>query len=106
MIHGDAPPGSPSSFIPLREDLAALVRLALPVALVQVGMLLMGAVDTIMVGRVSPTDLAAVALGNLYYFGVTVFEVVTGQRPWHGHHVDCRADDADINRSPKSDSHF
>jgi MATE family multidrug resistance protein len=27
----------------------------------------------VMVGRVSPTDLAAVALGNLYFFGVAVF---------------------------------
>jgi MATE family multidrug resistance protein len=49
------------------------VRLALPVAIVQVAMMSMGAVDTIMVGRVSPTDLAAVALGNLYFFGVAVF---------------------------------
>ena len=50
-----------------------LVRLAVPVAAVQVGMMAMGAVDTIMVGRVSPADLAAVALGNLYFFGVAVF---------------------------------
>lgn len=66
-------PGSLAGFRPRRPDMAALVRLALPVAVVQVGMLLMGAVDTVMVGRVSPTDLAAVALGNLYYFGVSVF---------------------------------
>jgi MATE family multidrug resistance protein len=66
-------PGSLESFTPRREDLRALVRLALPVAIVQVAMMAMGAVDTIMVGRVSPTDLAAVALGNLYVFGVTVF---------------------------------
>jgi MATE family multidrug resistance protein len=43
------------------------------VAIVQVAIMAMGAVDTIMVGRVSPTDLAAVALGNLYFFGVAVF---------------------------------
>lgn len=67
------PTGSLASFAPRSEDLRALVRLALPVATVQVGMLLMGAVDTVMVGRVSATDLAAVALGNLYYFGVSVF---------------------------------
>lgn len=66
-------PGSLRSFSPRSADLAALARLALPVALVQVGMMLMGAVDTVMVGRVSPTDLAAVALGNLYFFGVAVF---------------------------------
>jgi MATE family multidrug resistance protein len=35
---------------------------------VQVGMMLLGVVDTVMVGRVSATDLAGVALGNLYFF--------------------------------------
>ena len=33
----------------------------------------MGALDTIMVGRVSATDLAAVAIGNLYFYGIAVF---------------------------------
>jgi MATE family multidrug resistance protein len=60
-------------FVPTRVDLSSLARLALPVAVVQVGMMAMGAVDTVMVGRVSATDLAAVALGNLYFFGVAVF---------------------------------
>jgi multidrug resistance protein, MATE family len=50
-----------------------VVRLALPVALVQVGLMAMGVVDTIMVGRVSAADLAAVALGNLYFFTTAVF---------------------------------
>ena len=50
-----------------------LVRLALPVAAVQVGMMLMGVVDTIMVGHVSPQDLAGVALGNIYFFACAVF---------------------------------
>ena len=34
---------------------------------------LMGVVDTLMVGRVSATDLAAAALGNVYFFAVTSF---------------------------------
>lgn len=38
-------------------------------------MVLMGAVDTAMVGRVSPTALASVALGSLYFFTTTVFAV-------------------------------
>lgn len=50
-----------------------MLRLALPVAGVQVGMNLMGVVDTLMVGRVSATDLAAAALGNVYFFAVTSF---------------------------------
>ena len=33
----------------------------------------MGALDTVMVGRVSAADLAAVAIGNLYFFGCAVF---------------------------------
>ena len=41
-----------------------MLRLATPVILVQVGMVLMGAVDTMMLGRVSETDLAAGAIGN------------------------------------------
>jgi MATE family multidrug resistance protein len=36
-------------------------------------MMLMGVVDTIMVGHVSPQDLAAVALGNIYFFACAVF---------------------------------
>jgi MATE family multidrug resistance protein len=40
---------------------------------VQVGLMLMGVVDTIMVGRLSAAALAGVALGNLYFFGCTIF---------------------------------
>lgn len=50
-----------------------MARLSFPVASVQVGMMAMGVVDTLMVGRVSPTALAAVALGHIYFFSVTVF---------------------------------
>jgi MATE family multidrug resistance protein len=49
------------------------MALAAPVSVVQVGLMSMGAIDTIMVGRVSATDLAAVAIGNLYFFGIAVF---------------------------------
>lgn len=48
----------------IRRELGAVVRLATPVILVQVGMVLMGAVDTMMLGRVSETDLAAGSIGN------------------------------------------
>jgi MATE family multidrug resistance protein len=54
-----------------RAELAATRRLAVPVATVQVGLMLMGVVDTMMVGRISAAALAAVALGNLYVFNVT-----------------------------------
>ena len=63
--------------LPRREDLRATVRLAGPVVAIQVGMMLMGVVDTIMVGHVSALALAAVALGNLYFFGLGVFGMGT-----------------------------
>jgi len=59
--------------LPTRDDLRALLTLAVPVVTVQVGMMLMGVVDTLMVGHVSPAALAAVALGNLYFFAVAIF---------------------------------
>jgi MATE family multidrug resistance protein len=54
-----------------------MVRLALPVVTVQVGMMAMGVADTIMVGHLSAQALAAVALGNLYFFGLGVFAMGT-----------------------------
>jgi MATE family multidrug resistance protein len=60
-------------YLPRGDELGELLRLALPVAAVQVGMMLMGVVDTIMVGHVSPEDLAGVALGNIYFFACAVF---------------------------------
>lgn len=50
-----------------------MLRLALPVAAVQLGVMAMGVVDTIMVGHVSPVALAAAALGNLYFFVAGIF---------------------------------
>ncbi len=61
-----------ADYRPTAPDLRALWRLALPVVLAQVGLMAMGLVDTVMVGRVGPVDLAAVAIGHLYFFGVSV----------------------------------
>lgn len=58
--------------LPSRAELAAMTRLAMPIVLAQVGLMSMGVVDTVMVGRVSAAALAAVALGNLYYFTVSI----------------------------------
>src|SRR5690349_10451607 len=54
------------------SELRATIALALPVVLVQIGMMFMGVVDTVMVGHVSARVLAAVALGNLYFFNAIV----------------------------------
>jgi multidrug resistance protein, MATE family len=53
-------------------ELRPMLALALPVVLVQVGLMAMGVVDTLMVGRVSAHALASVALGNLYWFNAIV----------------------------------
>ncbi len=62
---------------PRASDLRALLTLALPLVVVQVGLMTMGVVDTIMVGHLSPVALAAVALGNVYYFGAAIFGMGT-----------------------------
>ena len=60
---------------PNRRDIAALLKLATPIVVIQVCMMLMGVVDTIMVGQLSAEALAAVAIANIYYFGITVFGI-------------------------------
>src|SRR5437868_4143882 len=79
MTHAtrDDEPRDSSAHVALRDitpesELRATIRLALPVVLVQIGMMFMGVVDTVMVGHVSSSVLAAVALGNLYFFNAIV----------------------------------
>src|SRR5688572_8922683 len=60
-------------FVPDRVATRALVRLALPIVVVQAGIMLMGVVDTIMVGHISAEALGSVALGNMYYFSISIF---------------------------------
>jgi multidrug resistance protein, MATE family len=57
---------------PLRAKLAAAARLAAPVALVQLGMMLMGVVDTMMLGHLSAEALAAGALGHVITITVLI----------------------------------
>ena len=64
-------------FAPTLRDLRALVRLAVPIVTVQVGLMLMGVVDTVIVGHVSARELAAASLGHLYFFGLAVFAMGT-----------------------------
>jgi MATE family multidrug resistance protein len=54
-------------------ELREMGRLAAPAVVVQVGIMMMGVVDTVMAGRISAGALAAVALGNLYVFNSLVF---------------------------------
>ena len=57
---------------PTRGELREMLRLAWPVVMAQVGIMLMGVVDTAMVGRVSTSAVAAVALGHIYWVNVTI----------------------------------
>jgi len=61
------------AFVPDSGDIRAVVRLAIPIVSVQVGLMLMGVVDTIMLGHVSSTELAAGALGNLVVYWLSGF---------------------------------
>jgi MATE family multidrug resistance protein len=63
------------SFVPSRHDMRALVRLAVPIVAMQVGMMLMSVVDTVFVGHVSARELAAAALGSLYTIGLFNFSL-------------------------------
>lgn len=56
-----------------REEAVASLRLGLPIVIVQVGMMMMGMVDTMMIGHLSGSALAAVALGHLYVWGIVIF---------------------------------
>lgn len=73
MTTPDAPISAAHASTRARVVFRELLRLALPIVLVQVGMMFMGVVDTMMVGRVSAQALAAVALGNLYSYAVLSF---------------------------------
>lgn len=60
---------------PSRSEFRALISLAMPIVIVQVGLMTMGVVDAIMVGRFSPEALAATAIGNFYFFVVAIFGI-------------------------------
>ncbi len=59
-------------FHPLRAEVSALFRLALPLAIAQGGQALMGVVDTAVVGRAGPLPLAGVGLGNVLFMALAV----------------------------------
>ncbi|MCA9607372.1 MAG: MATE family efflux transporter [Myxococcales bacterium] len=57
---------------PVRAELSALVRLAAPLLLTGLGYMLLGVVDTAIVGRLGEGPLGAVGLGNNVFFTVSV----------------------------------
>ncbi len=58
-----------------RRELRAMTALALPVVLSELGWMLQGIVDTIMVGHLGPEAIGAVALGNAVYYVPSLFGI-------------------------------
>ncbi|HET7102747.1 MAG TPA: MATE family efflux transporter [Terracidiphilus sp.] len=58
-----------------REELRAMIALAVPVVLSELGWMAQGVVDTIMVGRLGPVAIGAVALGNAIYYTPSLFGI-------------------------------
>lgn len=59
-------------FSPLRSELGALLRLTAPLLVTGMGQMMLGIVDTAIVGRLGEVELGAVGLGNNIYFTVAV----------------------------------
>ena len=59
----------------LGPDLREMARIAAPIVLVSVGIQAMGVVDALMVGRLGGYAIASVALGNFYFFNVSIFGI-------------------------------
>jgi multidrug resistance protein, MATE family len=59
----------------LGPDLREMARIAAPIVLVSVGIQAMGVVDALMVGRLGGYAIASVALGNFYFFNISIFGI-------------------------------
>ena len=56
-----------------KKEFRATILLAAPVVITQVAHISMGFVDTVMVGRLGPAELAGVAIGNTMFYTATIF---------------------------------
>jgi MATE family, multidrug efflux pump len=66
----------------LKQNITSTIKLAMPVAIGQVGIMMMGVVDSLMVGRIGASSLAAAALGNslsmiIFVIGIGISFAVT-----------------------------
>ena len=50
-----------------------MARIAVPIVCINLGLQAMGVVDALMVGKLGGAAIAAVALGNFYFFNASVF---------------------------------
>ncbi len=58
-----------------KRELADLMRLAIPVVLSELGWMAQSVVDTIMVGRLGPAAIGAVAIGNALFYTPSIFGI-------------------------------
>src|SRR5215469_712149 len=58
-----------------RRELRAMLALAVPVVLSELGWMAQGVVDTIMVGKLGPAAIGAVAVGNAVYYVPSLFGI-------------------------------
>lgn len=58
---------------PIRRELGELLRLAMPIAVAQLGLMALGVVDTAVVGRLGERELGGVGLGNAVFFTMGLF---------------------------------
>ena len=64
----------------LQSEFRPMFKLAWPVVLSEIGWMMMGVVDTIMVGRVSPEAIGGVSIGSVLHFTVAVLGRVRLER--------------------------
>ena len=67
----------PLASLPNAADFQRLFRLAVPVVMAQVGLMAMNVVDVMIVGRLSATALAGVAIGTVCVFAIGTFGMGT-----------------------------
>src|ERR1700761_93691 len=73
LSRSPAPSSSPATRF--RSELAALLRLAIPTVLSELGWMAMSIVDTIMVGRLSPAAIGAVGISSAIFYAPALFGI-------------------------------
>src|SRR6202034_3552461 len=75
IMSSRAPATQSSARSRFRTELAALLRLAIPVVLSELGWMAMSIVDTIMVGRLSPAAIGAVGIASAIFYAPALFGI-------------------------------
>src|ERR1700729_3114034 len=70
-----APVTQPAAGTRFRRELGALLLLAVPVVLSELGWMAMSIVDTIMVGRLSPASIGAVGVSSALFYTIALFGI-------------------------------